>query len=483
MTRPLPGSRPGVRITDTLDLRPAGTPERALRRLLPIAARASALLPGSRGPSDPGATGDGLRDLAGLFDPGAVSRLLAAAPFSGRAQARIAHVSGRAVRPGVVACVPARNEAERLPLSLSALDAALARTGKPCAILVLVNNSADGSVDIVRAWSARASVPVLVIEARLEASIADAGHARRLALDLAALVATDRAALLSTDADTRVGRDWARRLVGHLHAGAGAAAGMIDVEPEEFAALPERVRTVERLERGLFREHARTWRMLVPDAPQALALRVGGASLAVDAAAYRRVGGLPPLASSEDRAMIAAMLRHDERIVFDERATIRTSCRLEARVADGMAGMLRGRMACEDPFCDQDLHPARRFAWLCLAWHHVRNGRAGDPRGAATVAAALHVDAALLERGTAPWGVAWDTLLRALPPVPRLRASEVEHELSCARALRHTLRAVGPSASVADYTRALGAGEGLDTSEGADGGRSYGSERVRMRHA
>ena len=360
----------------------------------------------------------------------------------------------------MVACVPARDEAERLPASLAALDAAVARMDEPGAILVLVNNSVDGSVEAIRAWSARASVPVLAVEAWLDEGIADAGHARRLALDLGALVARRDAVLLSTDADTRVGRDWARRLVGHLRAGAGAAAGMIDVEPHEFAGLPERVRSVERLERGLFREHARTWRLLVPDASQALALRVGGASLAVAAQAYRRVGRLPPLAVSEDRAMIGVMLRHDERVVFDERATIRTSCRLHARVADGMAGMLRGRMACDDPVCDQDLHRAGRFAWLCLAWRHLREHRVGsaDPRDAVRIGRALGVAPSLLAPEPDGHGTAWDRLIAAPAGEERLRASDVERELRRARAIRRALSTVGRNASVAAYAAALGLG-------------------------
>ena len=404
-----------------------------------------------------GVPGIDMRGIVGLDRP-ALDRLASDTPFHGRLALRAVHAFHWTARPGVVACVPARDEAERLPASLDALRASLGRVDEPVAIVVLVNNSTDGSVPRVRDWAARTDAPVLIVETELDDEIADAGHARRLALDLGALVATPDAVLLTTDADTRVARDWARRLVGHVRAGAGAAAGMIDVEPDEFAALPSRVREIERAERALFREHARTWRLLVPEAPLALALRVGGASLAVSARAYRRVGRLPPLAVSEDRAMVAAMLRHDERVVFAARAAIRTSCRLHARVADGMAGTLRERMERNDPVCDQDLHGAVRFAWLCLAWRQVchRHAGTGSPDDAAPIARALGVDDGSLEpRPGETRGEAWERLIVAAPPAPRLRASEVGRERAAARSLRRVLRSVGPAAPIRAHAASL----------------------------
>lgn len=379
----------------------------------------------------------------------AIDDLLREAPFSGRASVNSIETHRWGERPRVVACVPARDETQRLGASLDSLVQALERVDEPTAIVVLINNSADGSLDEARLWAARGGMPVLVADASLDPVIANAGHARRLALDLGGLVASRDAVLLTTDADTRVTREWARRLVGHVRAGAGAAAGMIDVERDEFAALPPRVREIEATERGLFREYERTWRLLVPDSSQALALRVGGASLAVAAEAYRRVGGLPALEASEDRAMVATMLRHDERVAFDARLRVRTSCRLDARVADGMAGMLRGRMACSDPFCDQDLYTAERFAWSSLAWRHLRDRHAGggDPDDALALARGLGIETRLLEPCRAQTlGTAWSRVEAALEPRHRLRASEVASELPRARSLRRLLSADGPDA-------------------------------------
>ena len=468
MTRPLIGRRPDVRIVSTpaIGALPVDVSSIDVSSIDGVVARPGepafrmdgATLPrritppcGERPrPSHrPGAEPGGVSAVPGI-DRAAVAALLGAPPFGGAASARIVHAARWRARPAVVACVPAKDESERIVASLEALRRSLAGVEGTSAILVLVNNTADDTAVRAARWAAGTDAPVLVVEARLAAAIADAGHARRLALDLGALLAAPDALLLSTDADTRVAADWAGRLVGHLRAGAAAAAGMIDVEPDEFAALPARVREVEAVERALFAEHARTWRLLVPDAPQALALRVGGASLAVRARSYCRVGRLPPLAASEDRAMIAAMLRHDQRVAFDTDALIRTSCRLSARVEDGMAGMLRGRMACEDPLCDQDLYRAERFAWLCLAWRHLRDGHAGtaDRRNAPPIARALGIAERVLEpqSGTTR-GAAWERLLRAKGEEPRLRSSAVREELPRARALRRALARIA-SASI-----------------------------------
>lgn len=376
-----------------------------------------------------------------------VAALLHHAPFSGRAA--IDRVRVHAPRPGlsVLACVPARDEEGTLARTLDALAASLAGLDEPAGILLMVNNTSDATADAAWEWARHRSLTVAVCEAQLAPAIANAGHARRLALDLAALLVRPNAVLLSTDADTRVARPWARRLVGAVRAGAGLAAGMIDVEPAEFAALPERVREVERVERALFREHERLWRLLVPDEPLALGLRVGGASMAISVPAYRRVGGLPAIASSEDRAMVARMIAHGERIVFDAKASIRTSCRLVGRATGGMAGMLERRIREADPPCDQALMTADRLAALCLAWRHIRgeNQDEGDGRTVVRLAAVLGCRPSGLAAALTPTGRgrAWTALLDALGATPVLRASEVAREVDRSRALRRSLLATG----------------------------------------
>ena len=368
---------------------------------------------------------------------GPVRDLLLEQPFAGRAFIERVRVHAPRIGLGVLVCIPACNEEERLLRTLEALAVSLNHLDEPAGILVLANNCADDTAERAWNWAGKQGLPVAVCEARLASPIADAGHARRLALDLGVLVSRFNAVLLTTDADTRVSRDWARRLVAPIRAGAGASAGMIDVEVEEFAALPSRVHAIERDERALFREHARMWRLLLPDEPVSLSLRVGGASLAVGREAYRRVGGMPALTSCEDRAMVARMLRHDEAVVFDLHATIRTSCRLDARAGGGMAGMLSRRIAEADPLCDEELRTATGHALACLTWQWLRGAGDDDP---AALAAALRIEPTLLAGlRDRPHGEAWCALEKALPPRERLRASDVARQVRRARLLRKRL--------------------------------------------
>ena len=387
----------------------------------------------------------------------AVTDVLSQPPFAGRCHLREALLDV-ARTPSVLACVPARDEAERLPASLDSVAASLAPFGDRAAVLVAVNNSIDATFGLVRSraavWRERTGLATLACDVRFEESVADAGHARRLALDMGAALATftgaTDAVLLSTDADTQVEPLWAPRMVGHVHRGASLALGRIDTDPAEFDAMPSRVRLAEEAERRLLHAQDRLWKRLVPHTRQALGLRAGGASLAVSAAAYRRVGGVPALPFGEDRALVASMLRHDEPVAVDRTATIRTSCRLEARASYGLGGMLKARLEEPDPLCDEVLWPARDFALRTLAWRHLRESRrtwriADVIGGVESLVGPLGVGATALFPSARTQGRDWERLSALLAEPRRLRVSEIEREVERAGRI---LERVTPGASI-----------------------------------
>ena len=389
----------------------------------------------------------------------ALARLVSHRPFQGRVAVEGLSVHRlRAAR--VVACVPAVNEDERIAASLQALEASLLALDEPAVVVVLVNNSTDGTAGTARDVAREASASFVVCEARFAREIADAGHARRLALDVGSLVAPN-GVLLTTDADTRVGRDWAPRLVNGVRGGAAAVAGWIETDPHEFACLPPAVRAAEACERALFAAQDALWRRLVPDAPLALGLRVGGASLAVSARAYARVGGLPTPAAGEDRAMVALLQRHDEIVILDRHAPIETSCRLDARAANGMGAMLENRLSEADPPCDEALMPARDFALRALAWRQLRRARHAPASAALLadgrlIAEALRVPFADVFPSQPTHGADWERLDARMAPLPRLRVSDVRRETRYADALLETLpEPAGNGPAVADAVAAI----------------------------
>lgn len=100
----------------------------------------------------------------------------------------------------IVVCVPAKNEAERLPQLLAALAA---QTLLPT-VVVSVNNSTDASIDAIENIRRRlSSLHIVVDEVNFPPDLAHAGSARRHAMDLGAALAGNAGILVTTDADAR----------------------------------------------------------------------------------------------------------------------------------------------------------------------------------------------------------------------------------------------------------------------------------------
>src|ERR1700760_3782756 len=106
----------------------------------------------------------------------------------------------------IVVCVPARNEAERLPDFLAALAG---QTVRGCAIVLAINNTTDRSGEVIEAARRRhLDLNLIVDETSYAEADAHAGSARRRAMDLAAGLVRDDGFILTTDADTRPPPDW-----------------------------------------------------------------------------------------------------------------------------------------------------------------------------------------------------------------------------------------------------------------------------------
>lgn len=374
-------------------------------------------------------------------------------PFRRRVRLDAVEIFGAFDRPALVAAVPARDEADALPSSLDALEEALAGRRAP-AVVIVVNNSADGSAAAARHWARAARIPAVVCTVRLAAGSADVGHARRLALEIAASTARPDAVLLTTDADTRVAPGWADALSDAVRDGAALAYGRIVDENTVFASA--RARQIACTERRLAHAQAVLWRRIVPEAPQSLGLRVGGANLAVAARAYRAVGGLPPLPVEEDRALARRMVDANERVAFAPGARVATSMRLDGRVCGGMAQTLAARSRGDDR-CDSALLPTRAFVLRALAFRADRLGC----RATAAVLSARLPRSARDWPGSATVRRCWQVTLEALDPIQPLRLAEAEHEARRAEAVARALGRAAPDVpSAAAVLRATEAQHG-----------------------
>jgi hypothetical protein len=248
--------------------------------------------------------------------------------------------------------IPARDEADSIGPTLRALAGQQGFHGRPLdpesyEVIVLANNCRDETAAIARRLGAgRASLALHVAEVDLPLGEAHVGLARRIAMDEACrrLLAVGRpgGVIATTDADTLVAPTWLAATLREVELGAEAVGGRIMVAARERQALPAPVRS--RFLRNV------GYHALVSEVAARLDPRPGdpwpchgqffGASLAITARAYCMVGGLPVLASSEDKALDLALRRLDIEIRHSVDVRVYTSGRLTGRAPAGLAALL-----------------------------------------------------------------------------------------------------------------------------------------------
>ena len=368
---------------------------------------------------------------------------------------------------GAIAAIPVRDEQDRIESCLDALLAQRDISGRPfppgaLGLVLLLNNCSDRTEAIARGRLAASGAPFALVNVALPTTQANAGFARRLALDLAALwlERADRrdGVLLTTDADSRVPSQWLARTLAAIHAGCGAVAGRVTLERAEERLLPQA------LMRRTARENAYEQALLALSAridpiaydPWPNHWNASGASYGVTLEAYRAIGGLPYPASGEDRALADILLRHDIPIRHDPDIVVVTSARLDGRACGGVADTIR--MRCEDPEApgDEKLEPLanalRRYLWRrrLRRWH---------------AAGTLHQPSRLQEPSwrvllglppawrwcaeTAGFGALWAQVEAASPRLARtpLRPCHMPLHTAAARALLGVLRWPGVKAT------------------------------------
>ncbi|QUS36132.1 glycosyltransferase [Falsirhodobacter algicola] len=256
----------------------------------------------------------------------------------------------------VIVAVPVRNEEARIQRHLRSLDRAARRAGLPVTVLILVNNTADGTVPRIRAAERQLGLRILLHEVEFPPELANAGNARRLCMDLAVTEDPD-AALLTTDADTVVTPDWIAAALNGLGA-ADLVCGLIRMRPAERILGPAALRLVRIEARYADLLHEARFGIDRMQGRQPHALRrphymEAGATMALRARTYDALGGLPAVASSEDRALAFRAEAHGLTIGYSDAMQVWVSARIDGRAQDGMAACLLARQREQDPLADQ----------------------------------------------------------------------------------------------------------------------------------
>jgi hypothetical protein len=345
--------------------------------------------------------------------------------------------------PSVVA-IPARDEVDRIAACLTALDQQV--DAQFDEIVVLVNNTSDGTAARARAIDMRPGTRLHVVETILPACHSNAGYARHLAMREAAAIAGDDAVLLTTDADGVVDSDWLAANLRAIRDGADVVAGWVDLDPLDWGRIPMVLHEDDAREcayDALCDEiHAR----LDPDPadPMPRHTQHSGASIAVTMAAYRRAGGVPPVPCGEDRAFLAALRRVDAKVRHALECHVMVSGRTEGRAAGGMADAIRRRMVAPDAYLDERLEPAADCARRAAFRNQLRRCYA-EPDRVRDFAVDAGVAIELVERALAlPYfGGAWD-MIEPTSPILRRRpvaVADLATEMARAEAMCAALRA------------------------------------------
>lgn len=247
--------------------------------------------------------------------------------------------------------IPAKDEVANLPATLAALAAQTDLKGQPLPpgtfeVIVLANNCADATAAVVRQQAQR--FPQLVLHAAelcLPAAKAHVGRARRLLMDEACarleLMGRPAGIIASTDADTRVAPNWLAAIQAEILAGADAVGGRILTEMPGQALIP--LRRIQVRDAAYRQLCARLEDVVDPTQidPWPRHHQHFGASLALTARAYRKVGGLPEVRFLEDEALCQALRRHDLGLRHSPQVQVLTSARQDGRVEVGLSWQLR----------------------------------------------------------------------------------------------------------------------------------------------
>ena len=346
----------------------------------------------------------------------------------------------------LIVAIPAKNEADRIGCCLLALAG---QTWRPDAVLLLLNDCTDGTATIVQVLSAVMPFRLAVNSHILPLALANAGNARRLAMQRASELLGRRGVLLTTDADGVVATDWIERNLLALSGGADLVCGRAVIDPVEAELIPVHLHADDALECELIELLDQTAALLDPDPadPWPRHSEASGASLAVTVEAFRQVGGIPRISSGEDRAFVKALLRIDARIRHDPTVGVTVSGRILGRAPGGMADTIHRRMRQQDEFTDDSVEPAadayRRIDFrrrARIAWRQQSVGLAGEQE----LAIDLGIAPPLLEQmlNNPFFGTAWADIEAHSPFLARRRVRFVDlpRQIAYARQLleRHT---------------------------------------------
>jgi hypothetical protein len=253
----------------------------------------------------------------------------------------------------VCVILPVRDESTRIEKCLSALADQIDLDHVPIypgryEVIVLANNCRDETAAVARAFGRHHPQMVLhAVDIQFPPEKSFVGCARKLLMDEACrrllLLGKRHGIIASTDGDTCVQPTWLAGILREIDAGADAVGGRIVADPMERSMLQPfaQLTYLRQVAYGFLL--AELEHLIDPDPFDQYPRHPNhnGASLAVTAATYDRIGGLPDVLEEEDNALYKAILRCGARFRHSLAVRATTSARLDGRVEHGFSAGLR----------------------------------------------------------------------------------------------------------------------------------------------
>ncbi len=268
--------------------------------------------------------------------------------------------------------VPVRDEAEALPQTLAAFAAQTDFAGKMLnprefEIVILANNCADNSAEIVRRFkSENPHLQIHLAEISFGRKQSNIGFARRLLKNEAQRrLLTNQfggGVIMTSDADTRVAPDWIAANLYEIETGADAVGGRIIIAADELEKMDAHSRKfhLQDEEYRLLTAEIENLIDYVPhDCDADRHHQHFNGSFAVTTEAFQKAGGVPKVKFLEDAALFAALLRVDARFRHSSRVRVFTSARRVGRSRVGLSNQINEWKKLGETGADFPVEPAR----------------------------------------------------------------------------------------------------------------------------
>ncbi|MBY0610829.1 MAG: glycosyltransferase family 2 protein [Beijerinckiaceae bacterium] len=332
---------------------------------------------------------------------------------------------------GVTVAVPAKDEEERIVACLRSFDAQTGIDFTDLAVVVLLNNCRDGSLEAIRRFGSEVRFHLVAASVELPPQFANAGWARRLAMEHAAGLTSDDGYILTTDADSVADKTWISETLRAFELGVDAVAGFVTADWSELSQLPPDV-LAQGADEWAYQNLAAELEAKadpVPHDPWPRHNQNCGASTAIRADLYRALGGLIPLPVGEDRALFDAVRLRDGLIRHSLAAHVVASARTVGRAKGGMADALQTRGSASYE-CDEILEPAL-ITWRRNAWRHEARARWCEGRLEDWLIEKRIDLHGFDDRWASAFGVVWSEIERRVPRLARvrMRSEELPREL------------------------------------------------------